>query len=141
MRASVLCDVCPNLAVRGAKCQGHCGKVTVACGLAASGKTTLVAERKQRGDLVWDFDVMMQALMGLPSREHPEEYIPVMQGMRDGLVRALQDGAAECAAWIIVTRADMASEIARQLGGQVEHVEVDEAVRQARLTERRGGGV
>lgn len=39
-------------------------KVTIVCGPPAAGKSTYVNENKEDGDIVWDFDVVSQAIGG-----------------------------------------------------------------------------
>lgn len=129
---------CPALVDGGGRCPEHRGKVTVVCGLPATGKSTYVAEHKARGDIVWDFDVFMTALLGLPSRERPDECIAVVLEMRDALVRRLRLVPVERASWIIVTKEDLACEIAGKLGGQVVILETPEPERQDRIAAETG---
>lgn len=118
------------------RCQQHRGKVTVICGLPGVGKSTYVQEAKARGDIVWDFDVMMTALLDLPSRERPEECIGLMLAMRDALVRSLRTNPPDRAAWIIVTKEELATKIARDLGGELVRLGVAETERHMRLGRR-----
>jgi hypothetical protein len=130
---------CATLVNDGMLCQAHRGRITVVYGLPASGKTTWVGEQRQWGDVVWDFDVMMVALTGQVRSKRADDCIPLVQGMRDGLVRALADHTIEQDAWIIVTKEDQARAIAQRVGGDLIEMKVDEDERQRRLDARHGG--
>lgn len=131
---------CPDLVDGPGNCAKHRGKVTVVCGLPATGKSTYVQQAKRRGDVVWDFDVIMSALLDLPSRDRPDECTPILLAMRDALVRSLKDAPLERDAWIIVTKKELASAIAADLGGEIVKLEVAEDERHARLQQRHADG-
>ncbi len=129
---------CPVLVDASRKCEQHRGKVTIVCGLPGSGKSTYVESARRRGDLVWDLDILLAALTGLPMREKPEDCVGLMIALRDAFVCAVAYDPPERAVWIIVTAEDLARQMAGRLTAKIIEVEVAEDERQARLEERYG---
>jgi len=127
---------CSNLVDRGQLCSVHRGKITVICGLPGSGKSTWVKKQSRCGDVVWDFDILFIALTGLSRSERPDECIPLVQAMRNGLILGLIDHSIERDVWIIVTREDDAKDIAERLNGKLICLTITEQVRQERLAKR-----
>lgn len=113
-------------------------KVTLVCGAPGSGKTTYVQQRRNPGDIVWDFDVIMQAITGLPMHEKPEDVIGLVLGMRTGFFGALESRRPQKHVWIIgtcPTRRERA-EITQRFGADLVVLDTDEATCRARLLAR-----
>ena len=129
---------CPALAAEGTKCQRHSCTIRVVSGLPASGKSTYIKDHKQDSDLVWDMDVVMTALIGLPRSEKSRDCLGVVIAMREALVAELAYKRPDRDVWIIVTADDQAALVVEQLGAELVRCQVPEAERQRRLSERRG---
>ena len=128
---------CPHLAKDGSKtCDQHQLRVTVVSGLPGSGKSTYVEQHKRHGDIVWDQDVMMAALCGLPLGEKQPDCVRALVAMRQGLVSELVGGTPCRPAWVIVTSEDVAQQIAADCGAEIVRCEVGEVERQRRLAGR-----
>ena len=107
--------------------RGPPGRRVVVCGPPAAGKTTYVQRHRRPGDIVWDFDVIAEAVTGRELYAPSPELIPLFQSMRDALVRWLTIDRPVCRAFIIVTRPDVARRLAAQLGAVVVMVLATEA--------------
>lgn len=78
--------------------------VYVVHGAPLSGKTTYVQERKGPNDLVFDFDLVMAAISGLPIHEHNERLVGYVLDIRDLIIARLKSENKIGNAWIITTR-------------------------------------
>jgi predicted kinase len=78
--------------------------VTFVCGPPLSGKSTYVRERWKDGDLLWDQDLIMQAITGRSLHESSSPAcLNVAVAMRTGLINALRSkGWHTGHVWIIV---------------------------------------
>lgn len=75
--------------------------VTVICGPPGAGKTTYVAERAKRGDLILDLDKVFEAISGLPLYDKPDELAPFAWQVRDAILDRLARPSRIASAWII----------------------------------------
>lgn len=73
-------------------------------GAPLSGKSTYVQERKGHNDLVFDFDLIMAAISGLPVHEHNEHLVGYVLDIRDLIIARLKREESLDTAWIITTR-------------------------------------
>ena len=108
--------------------------VYVVHGPPLSGKTTYVKQHKGPNDLIFDFDLVMAALSGLPVHQHNDNLIGYVLGIRDLILNRLQREDRLDNAWIIVTT--IRPRLRQALDGlDVEYVElhVDAATAKERL--------
>jgi 5-methylcytosine-specific restriction enzyme A len=85
----------------GLKDLGDRSNTTVVCGQAGSGKTTFVASSKAPDDLVWDYDVIMQEVTGLPIHQGLPGAVGSVLANRDQWIEATRYSANHC--WLIVS--------------------------------------
>jgi 5-methylcytosine-specific restriction endonuclease McrA len=91
---------------------------TVVCGAAGSGKTTYVTNSAQDGDLVWDYDVVMQQITGLPLHEHLPGAIGSVLADRDRFIESTAFSTKHV--WIIVSNpAAVIVKLLRDAGAEV----------------------
>lgn len=77
---------------------------TLVCGPPASGKTTYVQKRAQRGDIILDLDLIFSALTGLPVHDKPEALLGIaLEARNAALMRVALMGADRPRTWIIAT--------------------------------------
>lgn len=108
--------------------------VYVVHGPPLSGKTTYVQEHKGPNDLVFDFDLVMAALSGLPVHQHNDNLIGYVLDVRDLILNRLQREDRLDNVWIIATR--LSPRLRRALDGlDAEYIElrVDAATAKERL--------
>lgn len=67
--------------------------VELVTGPPAAGKTTLVLERMERGEIIVDLDRIWKALSAQTNSEKPDELVQSMLAVRDEIVRALAEFA------------------------------------------------
>ena len=98
---------------------------TIIVGSPCSGKSTYARERAQRGDLVYDYDTLHQALSGLDSHQHLPEIRPYVLAARDAIYQMLESNAQM--AWIITSTPKDARlrELAERLQADVVLLPVD----------------
>jgi hypothetical protein len=73
---------------------------TVVCGAAGSGKTTYVAEHKAANDSVWDYDVIMANVTGLPIHQGLPGAVGSVLANRDEWIDATRYSTNHC--WLII---------------------------------------
>jgi hypothetical protein len=78
---------------------------TVVCGAAGSGKTTFVKNNSQADDLVWDYDVVMHEITGLPMHEHMNGAIGSVLADRDRFIESTAH-TTDKHVWVIVSNPD-----------------------------------
>lgn len=108
--------------------------VYVVHGPPLSGKSTYVQEHKGPNDIVFDFDLIMSALSGLPVHQHNDNLIGYVLDIRDLIINRLRHEDKLDAAWIIVTT--IRPRLRQALSGiDVKYIElsVDEATARRRL--------
>jgi 5-methylcytosine-specific restriction protein A len=103
-----------NAEVRGTFTSGR----YVICGPAGSGKTTWVEQRRQPGDVVWDFDVIAGAMTQAPSFPRSEQVVSLMRTLEDALIGWLQIHQT-ANAFVIQSHVGMANVIAQRIGATV----------------------
>lgn len=114
---------------------GDRSNTTVVSGPAGSGKTTYVAEHKSDDDLVWDFDVVMQQITGLPMHQGLQGAIGSVLANRDQWIQATEHTTKHC--WLIVTNPNAAIvKMMAAAGAQVIVMDTDQDECQRRLRAR-----
>lgn len=114
---------------------GDRSNTTVVCGQAASGKTTYVANNQADDDLVWDYDVVMQQITGLPMHQGLQGAIGSVLANRDQWIQATEHTTKHC--WLIVSNPNAAIvKLMADAGATVVVMDTDEAECQRRLKAR-----
>lgn len=114
---------------------GNRQHVTVVCGQAGSGKTTYVAQHKADNDLVWDYDVVMSELTGLPMHESLPDAVGSVLAHRDSWIVATEHCLHHC--WLIVSNPNaVIVQMMREAGANVIVMDTPDDVCQQRLRAR-----
>lgn len=79
-------------------------KVYVVHGSPLSGKSTYVEKHKGDNDLVYDFDLIMSAISGLPIHQDNKNLIDYVLTIRDAIISKLKSEKNIDTAWIITTK-------------------------------------
>ena len=116
--------------------------VYVVYGSPMSGKTSLVKERMQRGDLVVDMDGLYQAVSLLPSYDKPDNLLKNVLGIHNLLIDNIKTRYGKWnSAWVIGGYADKykREKLAEDLGAELIFCDVskDECLRRLGLDEER----
>lgn len=90
-------------------------RVIVVSGSPCSGKTTYVAQRKQAGDVVFDFDALALALGAPGDHAQPPHFVPFVCEMRDAFLARLTRKHHAPRVWIITCDPGLATQL---LGAQ-----------------------
>jgi hypothetical protein len=108
---------------------------TVVCGAAGSGKTFYVAEHKAANDLVWDFDVVMAAVTGLPIHQSLPGAVGSVLANRDQWIDATKYSTNHC--WLIQSNPKAAIvDMMRDAGASITYMDTTDEVCQQRLRQR-----
>ena len=95
------------------------GERFVITGPSGCGKTTWVHERARPGDIVFDLDHIAQVVTNIPRFPRPLDATKALLAMRDGLLTWLETATVLVHAFVIVTDAQEAQEIARRINARV----------------------
>lgn len=79
-------------------------KTYVIHGSPLSGKSTYVEKNKGENDLIYDFDLIMSAISGLPKHQDNKYLIDYVLSVRDIIISKLKSESNIDNAWIITTR-------------------------------------
>lgn len=94
--------------------------ITVVIGPPCSGKSTYIEEKKTRGDLIWDFDAVLQAITGLPLYERCEGAVPFCLAMRDAFfAKALHGRGVVSQIWIAMSSWSMVVNDLQRFGAEI----------------------
>lgn len=118
-------------------CPRHIPKRTIICGPPGSGKTSYVRKHAKLGDIVWDFDVIVAALTGLPLHQRTEDCVRLVLAMRAAFISYVVRQPPARSIWMIVTGRQDADRIARQLGAEVVELNAEAEELTRRLEARR----
>jgi 5-methylcytosine-specific restriction protein A len=100
----------------------------VVCGPSGSGKTTWVTTRRKPGDVVWDFDVLADAMTQTPAFPRPEHVVSLMRSLEDALIGWLQIHQS-VHAFVIHSHVGMATVLAKRINATL--VDMTDAPRAA----------
>jgi 5-methylcytosine-specific restriction protein A len=105
--------------------------VTLICGPPGAGKSTWVNERRQPGDLVWDFDAVMVAIAGVDAHERSDrvtKLLPYLFAIRDAFYREVRTQRRGGRIWIIESCPTVAERrrFEREFGAQIAILATDE---------------
>jgi len=109
---------------------GAVKRVTLVCGPPGSGKSRYVRERAQHGDLIWDHDLVTNALSGnkLEKYDKPAALLQFVMAARAGVLKQLESSPGNVRhAWIILTEPNAARRkaLAARLSAEVVVLAVD----------------
>ena len=111
----------------------------IVAGAPCSGKSTYVRQKMNRGELVYDYDILHSALSLQESHQHLDEILPYVLAARDAIFAELEANKSQ-AAWIITsTRKNAELETMRErFGAEVLLLEIsrDEAHRRCDADQR-----
>jgi len=125
---------------------GRCKNVIVVCGPPGSGKTHYVNTHRQWGDLVIDFDLLMQAISGELMYHKPASLLRHCAAARDALYSHIEKDSADIRCTWIVTSAPTAKErdeLQKRFGAKVIvlNVSMGECIKRIANDDRRVGTV
>lgn len=101
------------------------GTLHIICGPPGSGKTTYVNEHKSKGDIVFDFDAVAEAL-GAERYNHGRQYIDPIESVRQAVLRNASRTTSNT--WVIVVDLEKAKEFSERYGGQLIVMQTKEEV-------------
>lgn len=106
-----LCRDCHRIKTKREWMHKHKGgkrymQINIVCGLPGAGKSTYVQRHLGEHDLVYDYDDLMQALSGLPSRHRNPAVHDYIMSYFDLMLRKLRSEQAFDNVWIIRTLPD-----------------------------------
>lgn len=98
-------------------------KTYVIHGSPLSGKSTYVEKHKGSNDIIYDFDLIMAAISGLPIHQDNKNLIPYVIDIRDLIITRLKSEKNIDNVWIITTR--VTEELKKSLIGlNPEYIEI-----------------
>jgi 5-methylcytosine-specific restriction endonuclease McrA len=114
---------------------GDRSNTTVVCGQSGSGKSTYVERFKRPNDLVWDYDVIMAEITGLPLHQGLPGAIGSVLANRDQWIEATRYSTNHC--WLIVSNPQaVIVEMMRDAGATIVVMDTPDDECQRRLKQR-----
>ena len=109
-------------------------KRVVVCGPPGAGKATHVQQSRKPGDIVWDHDAIVAAMLGLEGHGRGKDLIPLVTAMRTTMLGWLETNPTEQDVWVIVTDIEVAEKMVATIQGRllILDVEPDECMRRIR---------
>lgn len=139
-----LCRECHKIKTKREWMKHHKGmkrymNITMVCGLPASGKSTYVKRHMTEHDLIYDYDELMQALSGLPSRHRNHDVHDYIMLFFDQMLRKLKAEQTFNNVWIIRTLPDKRIDTLLSNYHHIDHILVDTepSICEQRLIERK----
>jgi len=111
------------------------GKKYVVCGSPCSGKSTWVNERRNPGDLVFDWDEIASVVLGRNNHDWRREDASVISYLRSSICDYLKDNHIDADVYFIVCMKDSAQKIAEEIDGEVISMKATQDEAYQRLTE------
>lgn len=113
--------LCSKCHARKTNNETFAGRRTVVTGLAGAGKTTYVQAQSATGDIIFDYDLLMEAMVigHKDKRTNPRELIGLIEAMRYSLLSWINTTATRRSVWVICTNKNTATVIAQKMNGQV----------------------
>ena len=115
------------------------GRIVMVCGPPGSGKSTYVAERRQDGDLVLDFDMLCGAISGMSVHSTPDALLQFAWDGWQALLSSLRvRGMAKGTVWVVYATAslDKRRNLAAQMRCEVVTLDVPADECKRRVAER-----
>ncbi len=114
---------------------GDRSNTTVVVGQAGSGKTTYIAQHKADADHVWDYDVIMRDLTGMPMHQGLPGAVGSVLANGDAWIESTRRSERHC--WLIVSNPKaVIVGMMRDAGAAVIEMDTDDAECQRRLRQR-----
>jgi 5-methylcytosine-specific restriction protein A len=109
-----LCKSCHS---KKTKRERNAGRRVVICGRPGAGKSTLVDTQAAKGDLVFDYDTMISAMVcGLKDKQdNPQDLIDLMEGIRTAFVNYIRTSGTHRSCFVICANERRAKAIAAKL--------------------------
>ena len=97
------------------------GRRVIVTGLIGAGKSTYVQTQSSRGDIIFDYDLLVETMIvgHCDKRTNPKELIGLFETLRYSLVAWVKQTATRRSVWIICTNKNTAAVIAEELSGNV----------------------
>ena len=113
--------LCSKCHARKTNNETFAGRRTVVTGLAGAGKTTYVQAQSAPGDIIFDYDLLMEAMVigHKDKRTNPRELIGLIEAMRYSLLSWINQTATRRSVWVICTNKKTATVIAQKMSAQV----------------------
>lgn len=92
-------------------------RITVVCGPSGSGKTHYVTQHRKPGDLVWDYDVLAEAIAQYPTYPRPPHVLDCMETLWTTFLRIAAQTPA--CVFLIVASRQVATEVVAGLPSAV----------------------
>lgn len=77
--------------------------ITIVYGAPCSGKTTYVQKHAKKGELIWDWDAVEQAISGNNYQEKTPEIRALLLDIREQVIQFMEDNCDEINCWYITT--------------------------------------
>lgn len=137
------CNLCHNAKSRregGGFVHTTTNVITLVCGPPGSGKTTYVNEHRAPGDIIWDFDLIMQAITGAEIHHTPALAVPYAVAMRDAFLQEAKKPRSH-QIWIVQACPTIAErrQFAREFGASVVLMDTSEQACIERVRDRGPG--
>lgn len=139
-----LCRECHKIKTKREWYKHHKSKerymeINLVCGLPGAGKSTYVKRHMTDHDLIYDYDDLMQALTGLPSRHRNHDVHDYVMLFLDQMLRKLKAEQSFNNVWIIRTLPDHRIDSLLANYHHINHIliDTDASVCEARIAKRK----
>jgi hypothetical protein len=95
--------------------------LTIVTGPPGAGKSAYVNVHRRVGDLVWDFDVLAEAMARCPSHPRPTHVASCLYALRGALLRFI-DAYPTVNAFVIIANVEEAARVATEHHGEIVYL-------------------